>query len=72
MGVCLGVNFRSIKKVPGPDLLNLLQNHDPQTIPEDVRDECLNSMRPEERPMKGDWFAIWGGTSRIQHMFRKE
>ena len=61
LGVCLGVNFEFVRKAPGPDLLRLLGKHDPHMIPDDVRDECLNNLRPEERPTKGDWLAIWGG-----------
>ena len=61
LGVCLGVNFATVQKVPGPDLVELLRGLDPEAIPEDVRDECLNGMTLKERPIKGDWIAIWGG-----------
>ena len=61
LGICLGVNFESVKKAPGPDLLRLLRKLDPEAIPDDVRSECLHGMRLEERPKRGDWIAIWGG-----------
>lgn len=45
----------------GPDLLSLLRKLDQDKIPEDIREECFDGIKDEERPQKGDWFAIWGG-----------
>jgi D-arabinose 1-dehydrogenase-like Zn-dependent alcohol dehydrogenase len=32
-------------------------------LPDDIRAECLESILPHERPVQGDWIAIWGGSS---------
>ena len=62
LGVSLGFDYASVTGAcKGPDLLGLLQKLDPDEIPEDVREECIDGIRDEERPQKGDWFAIWGG-----------
>ena len=59
LGVCMGVDFSSIQG--GPDLLELLQSLDPESLPEDIRAECLAGIQPAERAKPGDWLAIWGG-----------
>lgn len=62
LGICLGVDYATITGASqGPDLLSLLLNLDRDGIPEDVREECFDGIRHEERPQKGDWLAIWGG-----------
>ena len=62
LGVSLGLNYASISGASkGPDLFSLLRKLDQDKIPEDVREECLDGIRPEERPHEGDWLAIWGG-----------
>lgn len=62
LGICLGVDYATITGASqGPDLLSLLLNLDRDGIPEDVREECFDAIRHEERPQKGDWLAIWGG-----------
>lgn len=60
LGVCLGVDF-SKKPQLGPNLREVLRGVNVETIPEDVRDECLNGISAWERPQKGDWIVIWGG-----------
>lgn len=34
-----------------------------ETLPEDIRGECLNGILPGEGARPGDWVAIWGGSS---------
>ena len=64
LGISLGLDYASIANVSKvPDLLSLLRRLDREEIPEDVRAECLDGIKDEERPQKGDWFAIWGGKS---------
>ena len=64
LGVSLGFDYASITgALKGPDLLILLRNLNPNEIPEDVREECIDGIRDEERPQKRDWLAIWGGRS---------
>lgn len=62
LGVSLGFNFASVRDAPqGPDLLGLLKGVNRDDVPEDVRDEVFDGIKPEERPQVGDWLAIWGG-----------
>jgi hypothetical protein len=55
----MGVDFSSI--LGGPDLLQLVRSVDPESIPEDVRAECLQGITDDERAVPGDWVAVWGG-----------
>ncbi|KAM0325747.1 hypothetical protein ACHAQA_007047 [Verticillium albo-atrum] len=61
LGVCMGVDFSSI--LDGPDLIQLVRSIQPETLPEDVRAECLSGIQDRERAVPGDWIAIWGGSS---------
>ncbi|KAM7190165.1 GroES (chaperonin 10)-like protein [Rhypophila sp. PSN 637] len=61
LGVCMGVDFSHV--LDGPDLLTILRNIDPESIPADVRQECLEGLQDHERAGPGDWLAIWGGSS---------
>ncbi|KAL6904651.1 GroES-like protein [Trichoderma evansii] len=61
LGICMGIDFASI--LDGPDLLQLVRSVKPETIPEDVRAECLHGITDEERAVPGDWVAVWGGSS---------
>ncbi|KAM7217501.1 GroES (chaperonin 10)-like protein [Rhypophila decipiens] len=61
LGVCMGVDFSHV--LDGPDLLTMLRNIDPESIPVDVRQECLEGIQDHERAGPGDWLAIWGGSS---------
>ena len=62
LGISLGFNFAQVKtELQGPDLLKTIRAVSPNEIPEDVREECLDSIKDEERPRVGEWFAIWGG-----------
>ena len=59
LGVCLGVNFSSV--LDGPDLFELVRKLNSESLPQDVREECLGSIESHERAKAGDWLAIWGG-----------
>ncbi|KAL7817292.1 GroES-like protein [Trichoderma gracile] len=61
LGICMGVDFSSI--LDGPDLLQLVRQVAPESIPEDVRAECLQGITDSERAVPGDWVAVWGGSS---------
>ncbi|PNP46344.1 hypothetical protein TGAMA5MH_02380 [Trichoderma gamsii] len=61
LGVCMGIDFSSI--LDGPDLLQLVRSVEPESIPEDVRTECLHGITDAERAVPGDWVAVWGGSS---------
>lgn len=62
----MGVDFSDV--LDGPDLLKIVKEVDPESIPQDVRAESLNGIAEEERARRGDWLAIWGGKSN----FRKQ
>lgn len=57
----MGVDFSDV--LDGPDLLKIVKEVDPESIPQDVRAESLNGIAEEERARRGDWLAIWGGMS---------
>ena len=62
LGISLGLDFSRVQGAPfGPDILGLLRKSNRDEIPEDVRDECFDGIKDEERPQVGDWVAIWGG-----------
>lgn len=64
LGVSLGFDYSTIEGAStGPNVLSLLRKLDQYEVPEDVRKECFEGIKDEERPQKGDWFAIWGGES---------
>jgi len=61
LGVCMGVDFSGVEN--GPDLFSLVRNVATEEIAEDIRQECLDSIRDHERARSGDWLAVWGGKS---------
>jgi hypothetical protein len=62
--VCLGIDFSDVEKGPvGPNLRKILREIDAESIPKDVREECLSGISDSETPKKGDWIVIWGGKS---------
>ncbi|KAK3312890.1 chaperonin 10-like protein [Apodospora peruviana] len=61
LGVCMGVDFSGVQG--GPNLFSLLRDVDPDSLPDDVRKECLEGIQEHERAAAGDWLAIWGGSS---------
>lgn len=69
LGICAGLDFSSIAN--GPDLLSLVREIDPSRLADDVRDECLHGINKESRAKKGDWIAIWGGSSTSAYMLNQ-
>lgn len=63
LGICMGVNFGEV--LDGPDLLKIVKEADPESIPGDVRAESLNGIAEHDRAKPGDWLAIWGGKSEL-------
>ncbi|KAL8666771.1 MAG: hypothetical protein Q9202_001309 [Teloschistes flavicans] len=64
LGISLGLNFANVKEGPvGPDLWTVARESGRELIPEDVQDEVYEGITEEERPLSGDWFAIWGASS---------
>ncbi|KAK4195528.1 chaperonin 10-like protein [Triangularia verruculosa] len=61
LGVCAGLDFSHV--LDGPDLYSLVRDLPADRIAEDIRPECLDSIRSHERAQKGDWLAVWGGSS---------
>jgi NADPH:quinone reductase-like Zn-dependent oxidoreductase len=59
LGVCMGVDFSSV--CDGPNLLDIVRSLDPEVLPKDIRQECLEGISKEECAKAGDWLAIWGG-----------
>lgn len=66
LGSSLGIDFSSLaREAPlGPDLYQLVRSFDRTHIPEDVRAEVFDGIPFDERPVRNDWIAIWGGKSR--------
>lgn len=61
LGVCIGLDFSHVN---GPDLFTISRKLDPESVPKDIRDEVFNNgVTPASRPKRGDWLAIWGGSS---------
>ncbi|KAL3482111.1 chaperonin 10-like protein [Aspergillus californicus] len=63
LGVSLGLDFSRISECAGPNLLDIVDKIDANTIPADVRGECFASREEVERPKAGDWIAIWGAST---------
>ncbi|KAK0705737.1 chaperonin 10-like protein [Apiosordaria backusii] len=61
LGVCAGLDFSHV--LGGPDLYSLVRDLPADKLAEDIRAECLDSIRSHERAQKGDWLAVWGGSS---------
>lgn len=62
LGICLGVDFVSTNGHPrGPDLLRAVHSVPRESLSKDIRAECFDGIREDERPKPGDWIAIWGG-----------
>lgn len=63
LGVSLGLRLPSIGSQAGPNLWQTVRDLPPNSLPQDVANECINNIEDEERPQAGDWIAIWGGSS---------
>lgn len=58
----MGLDFVGTNGQPhGPDLLRTVRSLSRESLPKDIRDECFDAIREDERPRPGDWIAIWGG-----------
>ncbi|KAL9581517.1 MAG: hypothetical protein Q9203_005860 [Teloschistes exilis] len=61
LGISLGLNFANVKEGPvGPDLWTVARESGRELIPDDIQDEVYEGISEQERPLSGDWFAIWG------------
>ncbi|KAL8768038.1 MAG: hypothetical protein Q9194_005814 [Teloschistes cf. exilis] len=64
LGISLGLNFANVKEGPvGPDLWTVARESGRELIPDDIQDEVYEGISEQERPLSGDWFAIWGASS---------
>jgi NADPH:quinone reductase-like Zn-dependent oxidoreductase len=62
LGVCLGLDFLSGGAGPrGPDLLQIVRLLTRESLPKDIRAECFDKLKEDERAKAGDWIVIWGG-----------
>ncbi|KAM5352751.1 hypothetical protein ACJ41O_005473 [Fusarium nematophilum] len=61
LGICLGVDFTFAQD--GPNILQLVREVPEDSLPQDIRGECLSGILPSEGAKPGDWIAIWGGSS---------
>ncbi|CAE7210971.1 hypothetical protein P3342_012124 [Pyrenophora teres f. teres] len=69
LGICMGVNFSDIEN--GPNLLETVRNVDPESLPVDIRQECLSSISRTERAKPGDFLVVWGGSSTCAHVAKQ-
>lgn len=69
LGICMGLNFESIED--GPDLLSIVRNVNSESLPSDIRQECLNGIAKGERATAGDFLVIWGGSSTCAHVTKQ-
>ena len=61
LGICMGVDFSDV--LDGPNLRGIVRSVSPESLPADIRDECLSGISDYERAVPGDWIALWGGQS---------
>lgn len=69
LGICMGISFEDVEN--GPDLLSIVQSLDPERLPKDIRQECLDGIAKSERAKEGDWLIIWGGSSTCAHVAKQ-
>jgi NADPH:quinone reductase-like Zn-dependent oxidoreductase len=66
LGICMGVDFSapggSPNAVRGPNLLHILRSLSRTALSEDIRSECFDGIKDDERAKSGDWIVIWGGS----------
>lgn len=65
LGVCMGVNFSHI--LDGPDFSKLV-GANTQSLPEDIRQECIDARNASTSLRSGEWLVIWGGSSTSANM----
>lgn len=61
LSICLGVDFTDAQG--GPNISDLVRSVPEESLPEDIRGECLHGISGSEGARRGDWIAIWGGSS---------
>ncbi|KAF2845153.1 GroES-like protein [Plenodomus tracheiphilus IPT5] len=69
LGICMGISFEDVER--GPDLLSVVKKLEPERLPADIRQECLNGIAKSERAKQGDWLVIWGGSSTCAHVAKQ-
>lgn len=57
----MGVSFEDIEG--GPDLLHIVKEIDAESLPVDIRKECLEGIAAGDRAKRGDYLVVWGGSS---------
>ncbi|RFU23894.1 hypothetical protein B7463_g12446, partial [Scytalidium lignicola] len=63
LGICMGIDFSTFQDARGPNILKITRNQPRDSLPQDIREECFDKIREDERPQPGEWIAIWGGSS---------
>ena len=62
LGICMATDFANTNGGPrGLDLFRAIRSVSRDALPQDIRAECFDKIREDERPKPGDWIAIWGG-----------
>jgi NADPH:quinone reductase-like Zn-dependent oxidoreductase len=69
LGICMGLDFQSIEN--GPDLLSIVKALDPEKLPNDIRQECLQGVGKGERAKAGDFLVVWGGGSTCAYVAKQ-
>ncbi|KAL5116636.1 hypothetical protein ACEQ8H_005514 [Pleosporales sp. CAS-2024a] len=69
LGICMGADFSSIEG--GPDLLEMVRNVAPGSLPADIQHECLQGIGKAERAKAGDFLVIWGGSSTCAYIAKQ-
>ena len=70
LGICIGMDFVVTNKGPrGPDLFHTVRSLSRDALPNDIRAECFDGIREEERAKGGDWIAIWGGMIQMNVLY---
>lgn len=65
LGVCLGLDFKSIAGIPGPDLYSIVRTLRRDSLAEDIRVEVFDSLPEQDRIRPGDWLVVWGASSTV-------
>lgn len=69
LGISMGIDFSEIEG--GPDLLGLVRKIDPERLPADIQQECLQGIGESERAKAGDFLVIWGGSSTCAYVAKQ-
>ncbi|OQD75473.1 hypothetical protein PENDEC_c007G03598 [Penicillium decumbens] len=63
LGVSFGLDFSILKRSPGPNLVQIIDQLDKNDIPSDIHDECFAASSESQRPQPNEWIAIWGAST---------